>query len=157
MTQMPTQIELNEILKLHAAWLRAEGGVRAILRGAILSGADLSGAILSVAILSEAHLRRANLSGADLSGAYLSGADLSGAILSGADLRLAKGVVNAGEDPRGYLFLGVAPDQGGGWMVKAGCRWFTLTKAEAHWKAKGNQDALHRVALIRLHAEGVGR
>ena len=56
------QKELNEILRLHAMWLRGEdGGKRAILYGADLRGANLC----------EADLRGANLCGADLRGANL--------------------------------------------------------------------------------------
>jgi hypothetical protein len=33
-------------------------------------------------------------------------------------------------------------------MILAGCRWFTVSEAVAHWNAKGNRDALARVALI---------
>lgn len=46
-----TQAELNEIVRLHGMWLRAEpGGVHADLSGANLSGADLRGANLSGAV-----------------------------------------------------------------------------------------------------------
>ena len=92
--------ELNDIIKRHNHWLKADCDgwkkMRANLSGADLSGADLSGANLSGADLSGADLSgadlsRANLPGANLSGANLSGAnlfraDLSGAYLSGADL-----------------------------------------------------------------------
>jgi uncharacterized protein YjbI with pentapeptide repeats len=83
----------------------------------------------------------ANLSDANLSGANLSGANLSGANLSGAN-----GAIDAGTDPRGYRFIGVLYDDG--IRVLAGCRWFTHAEAVAHWTAKGNRDALARVALL---------
>jgi len=131
-----TQDELKKILSDHETWLEGKGGGRADLRRADLSGADLSGANLSEANLSgadlsEANLRgvdlcRANLSGADLRGAYLSGAYLSGAYLRGA------GVIDCGQRSDGYQFFihVTAKDQP---MLLAGCRYFTLSEARAHW------------------------
>jgi len=84
--------KLDEVLRLHKAWLKNEpGGVMADLSGAdlrwaYLSGADLSGAYLRGADLSGAYLCGAYLCGADLRWADLSGADLCGADLRGADL-----------------------------------------------------------------------
>ena len=148
-----------EILKAIAEGADLSG---ADLFGADLSGANLSGAKLSGADLFGADLSGTNLSGADLSGADLfgatlfrtdlstadlSGANLSGAVLSGADLSEAVGILDAGCDPRGYRHFGIRQDDG----VKYGarCRWFTLPQAVAHWTAKGNRDALARVALIQ--------
>jgi uncharacterized protein YjbI with pentapeptide repeats len=86
---------------------------------------------------------RANLTGADLRGANLSGADLRG-----ADLRGAKNITCAGSDLRGYRFLGVRhTDQ---WYVAAGCRWFTIPQAIAHWDL--SKDALARVGVIQVAA-----
>jgi hypothetical protein len=79
-----TKEQLDEILKHHAKWLRADGGNRADLSGADLSGADLYRANLYRANLYRADLYRANLYRADLSGADLSGAVLYRADLSGA-------------------------------------------------------------------------
>ena len=101
------QAQLDEILRLHALWLKGqEGGKRANLswanlNGANLNGADLSGADLSGANLRGANLRGANLSGANLSGANLRGANLSGANLSGADLRGAN--LSGADLSRAYL------------------------------------------------------
>jgi hypothetical protein len=73
--QQQSIMNIQEILKKHAAWLvDSEGGERANLSDADLIGADLSDANLSDANLSDADLigadlRRANLSGANLSGA----------------------------------------------------------------------------------------
>ncbi len=83
----------------------------------------------------------------DLRQAYLGGANLSEANLHGADLRGAKGIVCAGTDRRGYRFVGVL--HADGWRVAAGCRWFTVPEAVAHWTAKGNHDALARLAVIQ--------
>src|SRR5574343_419189 len=100
-----------------------------------------SGEILSAVrenrSLSGADLRDANLSGANLRGANLYGADLRDADLYGADLRLTKGIVDAGQDLRGYRFIGRLPHEDKPLMIAAGCRWFTLDEAKAHWSAKG--------------------
>ena len=58
--------KLKEIVRLHGAWLRGEGGERANLAYADLTGADLTGA---------------NLAGADLAYANLVDADLAGATM----------------------------------------------------------------------------
>ena len=75
-----TQIELNEVLRLHKMWLNEEdGGQRANLCYADLRRADLSWA----------NLRKADLSGADFRGVDLRGTNLRGADLRGADFRMA--------------------------------------------------------------------
>jgi uncharacterized protein YjbI with pentapeptide repeats len=133
--------ELNKILADHKTWLNGEGGRQANLRGAYLSGDDLRGAYLRQANLRGAYLRWADLSGADLRGADLSGADLRGADLSGADLSRAylrgaylrgAGVIDCGQRSDGYQFFihVTAKDQP---MLIAGCRYFTLPEARAHW------------------------
>jgi uncharacterized protein YjbI with pentapeptide repeats len=131
-----TQDKLKKILDDHKAWLEGKGGKRAYLRGAYLRGADLSGADLREADLSGADLREADLSGAylreaDLSGANLSGANLSGAYLREADLSRS-GVIDLGQRSDGYQFFihVTAKDQP---MLIAGCRYFTLSEARAHW------------------------
>ena len=112
--------------------------------------ADLSGADLGWADLSGADLREANLGWADLSGANLSWADLSGANLgwanlSGADLREVTGVAPIHvNDPRGYRPVAVVSSSG--WMIAAGCRWFTVAEGLAHWGA----DDYHTPELGRL-------
>ena len=119
------------------------------LRGADLHGADLRGADLRGADLSGADLYGADLYSANLRGADLSGADLHGADLYGADLRGAKGAICLGTDPRGYRFVGIRHDDG--WRILAGCRWFTVEEAKAHWEAKNNKDALIRVSILTAH------
>ena len=100
--------------------------------GAYLWGANLWGA----------DLRGANLRGADLRGAYLRDAylrdanfrhaDFRGANLRGADLRGVTGVLSVPvSDLRTYRWLAVAYKDG--WMIAAGCHWFTLDEARAHW------------------------
>ena len=92
----------------------------------VKSGADLRGADLRGAILSEANLRVADLRVADLSG--------------------ARGFICLGWDSRGYHFRGVR--WADGWRVSAGCRWFTVPEAVAHWTEAANADALARVAIL---------
>ena len=82
--------KLREVLELHRKWLdKAEGGVRADLRGADLQGAYLQRADLRGVDLQGADLRGAGLQGADLRGAGLQRADLRGAYLRGAYLQRA--------------------------------------------------------------------
>jgi pentapeptide repeat protein len=110
--------------------------------GAILHehlGANLYRADLTGANLREANLREADLKGANLKGANLTGADLAG----------AGGYLDLGHDPRGYHFRAILHD---GWRINAGCRWFTVAEAREHWGAKGNKDALARVAIVEAHA-----
>ena len=117
------------------------GSLKLCLQAAVENGADLIGANLRGADLRGANLREANLRGADLRwadliGANLREADLSGANLSGADLRWAdligaKGIVSMPVSDLKYDWFGVwYEDQ---WMVKAGCRWFTISEAREHW------------------------
>jgi len=132
---------------LSEADLYAADFSRANLRGADLSEADLRGADLSEADLSEANLRGADLSEADLRRANLSGANLSGANLSEADLRRAnitgaKGIyLLPVQDPRGYSWPHAILCSGGQWRIRAGCRFFTIPEARAHWGEtyKGNR------------------
>jgi len=169
--------KLQCILAAHKEWLDSGGarGKRAVLTDADLTGADLTGAVLTDADLTGAVLRhavlrhadltgavltRAVLTGADLTGAVLTDADLTGAVLrhavlrhavltgavlTGAVLTGAVGIIDAGQDPRGYRFVGVRHTDG--WRVAAGCRWFTIAEARAHWGIK-NRDALARVSVI---------
>ena len=97
-----------------------------------LSRAYLSGAYLSGADLSRANLSGANLSQANLSRAYLSVANLSRANLSGH--KLIRKVAQVRRDD-GYEFIGFAIE-GGGLLVRAGCRTFLMPEFRAH-VAKG--------------------
>ena len=91
---------------------------------------------------------------ADLSRANLFGADLFHANLFHANLFHAIGIIDAGQDPRGYRFVGVR--QGESMRIYAGCRDFTIEEAERHWTEAGNKDALIRVSLIAHHARKGG-
>jgi len=158
--------DLQCILAAHKEWLDSYGekGKRADLRsadltGAVLTRADLRSADLRSADLTRADLRSADLTCADLTRAVLTravltravlrGAELIGAVLTCADLTgavltRAVGIIDAGQDPRGYRFVGVQHDDS--WRVAAGCRWFTIAEARAHWA--NNRDALARVSVI---------
>ena len=103
------------------------------------------------AIKYRADLRGADLRGAYLRGTYLSGADLTGADLSGADLHEAD-LIDGGQDVRGYRFIGhIGKD---GLMILAGCRYYTLAEARAHWTK--SPECLARVELIAVVAEQRG-
>jgi len=141
---------------LRGAYLRGAYLSGADLRGAYLRGAYLSGAYLRGAYLSGADLRGAYLSGADLSGAYLSGANLSGADLSGADLGGAdlgtQWIIQGATRSDGYAFFLQKLKDDSEPMVKAGCRYFTLSQAEAHWKATRGGTALFKETEIIVRA-----
>jgi hypothetical protein len=167
-------MDLQETLRLHAAWLRGEpGGVRANLRGANLFEANLFGANLRGANLFEANLFGANLFGADLRGADLRGADLRGADLRGADLRGAdlRGADLFGADLFGADLFGrkpllsdtdrdhvlyVFPEAKDGPRFVAGCRNFSLSEAIRHWTV--DRPQLEYVASIKkwLSENGYG-
>jgi len=118
------------------------GRVKAALVLAVQSGADLSEANLSGANLRGADLSGANLSGADLSGANLSGANLRGADLSGADL------LCLGQRSDGYWFYAQPTEDG--LKIKAGCRYFLLSEARAHWTQTRAGTALGAETMAML-------
>ena len=88
-----TQVELNEILRLHGLWLKNnKEGVRANLSNYNLRSVNLQSANLQGANLYSANLQSADLQGADLQcaclqSAYLQGANLYSANLLSANLR----------------------------------------------------------------------
>ena len=102
----------------------------------------------------------ARLTDADLTNADLTGARLTDARLTGAKLTRAS-IIDAGQDARGYRFVGVQHDCG--LMIAAGCRWFTLAEALTHWspqKYDGPRErqieCFNKVALIAAVAEARG-
>src|SRR5690606_17976273 len=135
---------------------------RAYLEGANLEGGDLKGTYLRGVNLKGAYLKGACLKEADLKGAYLEraclkeadleGACLKGACLEGADFSITI-LIDGGTDNRGYRFVGVPGET---FRILAGCRWFTLSEAVAHWSSETNTDALARVELIRTIAKARG-
>jgi hypothetical protein len=114
---------------------------RADLTGANLYGADLTGANLYGADLTGASLTGANLYGASLTGASLTRANLTGASLTGANLTGAK--INNDKTAVGILRRAMRLDGHEfflwhcreGFFIKAGCRFFGMAEARAHWTA----------------------
>ncbi len=135
---------------LHAADLTGANLYGANLHAADLTGADLYGADLTGANLTGANLYGANLSRADLSGANLSRANLSGANLYGANLSRANlyganllraNLIVGGLRSDGYQFM-LFKEKDGRLMVRAGCRYFTISSAREHWVATRNGTQL---------------
>lgn len=95
---------------------------------------------------------RFNLRDADLRSADLRSANLRGAYLGSLT------IIDAGQDLRGYRFVAVQwPD----WLrIAAGCRWFTLNEALAHWgagsKSKNAEECLRKVEMIEAEARRRG-
>jgi hypothetical protein len=94
------------------------------------------------------------LSRNDIDGMIRRKADFTGTIMSDDaaiehvdSFEGCAGVIDAGQDGRGYRFIGVRQHDES-WMVKAGCRWFTIEESLLHWGRKDNQDALRRVQKI---------
>ncbi len=116
------------------------------LRGANLRGANLGGANLGNANLGGANLRGADLRSANLGGANLRGADLGGANLGGAYLRGAylgdQWIIHGATRSDGYAFFLQKLKEDKEPMVKAGCRYFTLPEAQAHWERTRAGEAL---------------
>ena len=104
--------------------------VLAVERGANLRGANLRGANLRGADLGDANLHGANLRGANLHGAYLGGADLRDANLHGANLHGAN-LLCLGQRSDGYWFYAQPTEYG--LKIKAGCHYFLMSEARAHW------------------------
>ena len=127
------------------------------LTGAKLTGAKLTGAKLTGANLSWSKLTRADLTWADLTGAKLAGSDLTGANLTRADLTWADltGAKLAGSDltranltgsnlivggnrSDRYAFFAIREPEGPV-MIRAGCRYLTISAAIDHWtKTRGD-------------------
>ena len=124
------------------------------LRNADLRRANLSDANLSYANLRDANLRHANLHNTELRGANLSDANLRDADLRGADLRYAN-LIDAGQDSRGYQFIAVRHTAEP--MIKAGCRWLSLTDARLHWREahKDKTEWQAECLAIVAHIEAV--
>ena len=73
---------------------------------------------------------------ADLAHADLRGANLMGANLRGANLTHAIGAIDCGT-PDGWRIVIVRHDDD--IRIAAGCRWFTLREAVAHWEGFGDR------------------
>ena len=132
-------------------------GERLIRRNAKLRGVELSGADLRLAEFSgcdmrwanfrrsdlrKADLRATDLRGADFTGSDMQRADMRGAWLAGAqmrgadlrctDLRGAFGVIDGGIIDGYRVILVRHSDES---RIAAGCRWFTIAEARAHWSS----------------------
>ena len=156
-------MNIENILKQHKAWLEGNGGEMANLSGADLRcaklrGANLNGADLRCADLSHANLRCADLSHANLRGANLCRADLRRANLNGADLYGANlnsscfiGAVGfvllPVQDNRGYSFVH-AVKHGDEWVIKAGCRSFSIDRALEHWGRDAYPDKMRGAMYV---------
>ena len=125
---------------LYGANLSGADLARANLAWAYLRGANLYGASLDEADLYGANLSRADLSGADLSGANMSRADLSGASLYGENITR---LIARADRMDGYQFMALELE-GGGFKIKAGCRWFTMAEFRAHTDAEYPGTDKHR-------------
>lgn len=93
----------------------------------------------------------ANLSGSLLRNVYIDNSRFYKTLMARADINGANvfhggGIIDAGIDNRGYRFIGI--NYGEEWMVKAGCRWFSIENAKHHWEVGPNHDALARVGVI---------
>ena len=124
-------------------WRAVKWGVtnKSDLAGADLAGADLAGA---------------DLSGANLSWANLSRVDLAGANLSGANLSRAGLRVIGGRSDGHQFYLHKMPE--GPPMLRAGCRFFTLAAARAHWTARRAGTLLGDESLALCdHAERMAK
>ena len=109
-------MNIEKILADHRLWLDGKGGERA----------DLTGAILTCARLTGANLARADLTHADLTGANLTDAKISGN-------KTVVGLLRRATRSDGYdFFLWHCQE---GFYIKAGCRFFSLDEARAHWTA----------------------
>jgi len=161
MTYFVNSIGGAELFKSEAA-TSIKGAVQEAVRGgADLRGADLGGAYLGGAYLGGADLGGAYLGGADLRGAYLGGADLRGADLRGADLG-EQWIIQGQTRSDGYAFFLQKLKEDTEPMIKAGCRYFTISQAQAHWETtRAGQSLLAETrAIVRamvdvMHIRGL--
>ncbi|HEY2617481.1 MAG TPA: pentapeptide repeat-containing protein [Acetobacteraceae bacterium] len=121
------------------------------LREADLSECELNGANFRQARLNDATLDDSSLVNANFHGASMYNVTMRGSDIDGARFTHCYGVVDAGFDNRGYRFVGIWHPKEQTWMVKAGCRWFTMEEAEEHWGPDDmdNRDAMARLAVIK--------
>ena len=96
----------------------------------LFRSANLTGASLTCASLTGANLTGANLTGASLTGAILTRANLTSAKIN--EGKIALGILRRATRRDGYeFFLWHCED---GFYIKAGCRFFNMEKARAHWQ-----------------------
>ena len=99
--------------------------------------------------------------GAYLGGAYLGGADLGGADLGGAYLG-EQWIIQGQTRSDGYAFFLQKLKEDTEPMIKAGCRYFTISQAQAHWETtRAGQSLLAETrAIVRamvdvMHIRGL--
>lgn len=114
-----------------------------------LCDANLGGANLTCADLQYARCNDASFDRTDFTLANVFGAQFDHAYLFWAHLRNTHNLADLGADRRGYRFVGIKHENG--WMVHAGCRWFTLEQATLHWTKKRNNDALARLDILKYY------
>lgn len=84
-------------------------------------------------------LTRASLFGASMSNINCRGANfddtyMANTVLQGANFHLANGILDVPvSDPRGYRWLAVWSSSENGWIIVAGCRYFSVANAKIHW------------------------
>ncbi len=100
------------------------------LYGSNLSESDLNMSDLSHSDLSNSDLSHSDLGHSDLSHSYMSGCNLSCSNLRDSDMHDARGIFCVGPCDGWTLYAVRHPD---GPRIKAGCRWFTVAEARAHW------------------------
>jgi len=129
-SSIPKHLAAFDWYEPHLLWLAGDPAGQQ----ASLDGANLDGANLYRANLYRANLNRANLDGANLDGANLNRANLDG----------TQGIVQLDMfDPRGYVAFAQLVD--GAWIIRSGCRQFTVGEALAHWGAEDYEgDYGHR-------------
>ena len=93
--------------------------------GSVLFTAPSDASDLRAAVVAAARAK------ADLGGANLHGANLYGADLHGADPLYGADLIDCGHDSRGYRWVAVRHDDSP--RIAAGCRWYMLAEAHAHW------------------------
>jgi len=121
---------------------------RAYLAGAYLARANLARANLACAYLARADLAGANLARANLARAYLAGADLACGYLAGADLA-DQWIIQGATRSDGYAFFLQKLKDDNEPMIKAGCRYFTISEAQAHWETtRKGQNLLDETKII---------
>ena len=92
-------------------------------------------------------MRCANLRDANMRGAYLGGADLRDANLHGANLHGAN-LLCLGQRSDGYWFYAQPTEYG--LKIKAGCHYFLMSEARAHWTQTRAGTALGAETMAML-------
>lgn len=90
----------------------------------------------------------------------LTNANLEGAAANRVHFSHCPSVIDAGSDHRYFKFLAIKDDDAG-YMVKAGCRWFTRTHAIRHWVRKPypSEDILCKLVdfeVIAMYRDWIG-